>query len=361
MLDEIDKIGVGFQGDPAAALLEVLDPEQNNTFRDHYLEIPFDLSHVLFIATANQLGTVHPALLDRMEVINLAGYTEEEKVHIARRYLIPRQLGDHGLAPDAVIIPDEALKTIITDYTREAGVRNLERQIGAIARKIAARVATRPEGDTSSTAPVLVDPERVRESLGAPRFHREVSFRTSRPGVATGVAWTETGGDVLFVEASLLPGGHENILLTGQLGDVMQESARAALSHVRANAEALGIKPDFLEKHDLHVHVPAGAIPKDGPSAGVTMATAILSAVKRQPVRSDVAMTGEITLSGLVLPVGGIREKALAARRHGIKTFALPALNRADLEELPPEVRRDMRFVPVETLDELLAVAFATD
>jgi ATP-dependent Lon protease len=360
MLDEVDKISVGFQGDPAAALLEVLDPAQNNTFRDHYLEIPFDLSRVLFIATANQLGPVHPALLDRMEVINLAGYTEEEKVHIARRYLIPRQLAEHGLPANGISISEPALRVIISDYTREAGVRNLERQIGSITRKVAARVATRPEG-AADAGPVAIEPEQVREFLGAPRFHNEVSFRTSRPGVATGVAWTETGGDVLFIEASLLPGGHENIVLTGQLGDVMQESARAALSHVRANAEALGIKPDFLEKHDLHVHVPAGAIPKDGPSAGVTMATAILSAVRRQPVRSDVAMTGEITLSGLVLPVGGIREKALAARRHGIKTFVLPALNRADLEELPPEVRNGMQFVPVETLEELLKIAFAPD
>jgi ATP-dependent Lon protease len=361
MLDEIDKIGVGFQGDPAAALLEVLDPAQNNSFRDHYLEIPFDLSRVLFIATANQLGTVHPALLDRMEVITLAGYTEEEKTHIARRYLIPRQLAEHGLPADAITLTDAALALIIADYTREAGVRNLERQVGAIARKIAARVASRPEGATAPSEPARVDLDDVKEFLGPPRFHREVSFRTSRAGVATGVAWTETGGDVLFVEASLLPGGHENIMLTGQLGDVMQESARAALSHVRANAQALGIQPDFLEKHDLHVHVPAGAIPKDGPSAGVTMATAILSAVRKQPVRNDVAMTGEITLSGLVLPVGGIREKALAARRHGIKTFVLPALNKADLAELPAEVRNDMRFVPVETLDELLKVAFAPD
>ena len=361
MLDEIDKVGVGFQGDPAAALLEVLDPAQNNTFRDHYLEIPFDLSRVLFIATANQLGTVHPALLDRMEVITLAGYTEEEKVHIARRYLIPRQLAEHGLPADAIEITDAALALIIAEYTREAGVRNLERQIGAISRKIAARVASRPEGTPGAPGAVGVDQDDVKEFLGPPRFHREVSFRTSRPGVATGVAWTETGGDVLFVEASLLPGGHENIILTGQLGDVMQESARAALSHVRANAQSLGIQPDFLDKHDLHVHVPAGAIPKDGPSAGVTMATAILSAVRQQPVRNDVAMTGEITLSGLVLPVGGIREKALAARRHGIKTFVLPAMNKADLAELPPEVRRDMNFVPVETLDELLKVAFGPE
>ena len=282
-------------------------------------------------------------------------------MHIARRYLIPRQLAEHGLPADAIELTDAALALIIAEYTREAGVRNLERQIGAISRKIAARVASRPEGTPGAPGAVGVDQDDVKEFLGPPRFHREVSFRTSRPGVATGVAWTETGGDVLFVEASLLPGGHENIILTGQLGDVMQESARAALSHVRANAQSLGIQPDFLDKHDLHVHVPAGAIPKDGPSAGVTMATAILSAVRQQPVRNDVAMTGEITLSGLVLPVGGIREKALAARRHGIKTFVLPAMNKADLAELPPEVRRDMTFVPVETLDELLKVAFGPE
>jgi ATP-dependent Lon protease len=360
MMDEIDKIGVGFQGDPAAALLEVLDPAQNNSFRDHYLEVPFDLSRVLFIATANQLGTVHPALLDRMEIITLPGYTEEEKTHIARRYLVPRQQAEHGLPADAIDFTDAALRLVIAEYTREAGVRNLERQIGTVARKIAARVASLPAG-AAAPGPMRVDREQVQEFLGPPRFHREVSFRTSRPGVATGVAWTETGGDVLFVEATLLPGGHENIILTGQLGDVMKESARAALSHVRANAEAFGIAPDFLDKHDLHVHVPAGAIPKDGPSAGVTMATAILSAVRRQPVRSDVAMTGEITLSGLVLPVGGIREKALAARRQGIKTFVLPALNKADLAELPAEVRADVTFVPVESLDQLLAIAFAPD
>ena len=355
MLDEIDKISTGFQGDPAAALLEVLDPAQNHSFRDHYLEINVDLSRVLFIATANQLGTVHPALLDRMEIISLAGYTEEEKLQIARRYLIPRQLEEHGLTPDQVTIEDAALRRVIAQYTREAGVRNLERQIGAIARKIAARVAA-ADADTPPAAVTVHAPE-LPDYIGPPRIHDEVAFRTSRPGVATGVAWTETGGDVLFIEASLLPSGHHNIILTGQLGNVMQESARAAVSHIRASAHELGIAPDFLETHDLHVHVPAGAIPKDGPSAGVTIATAILSAVRNQPVREDVAMTGEITLSGLVLPVGGIREKALAARRHGIKEFILPARNEPDLAELPPEVRRDMRFVPVTTLEEALKVA----
>jgi ATP-dependent Lon protease len=356
MLDEIDKIAAGFQGDPAAALLEVLDPAQNHSFRDHYLEVPVDLSRVLFIATANQLGTVHPALLDRMEIIQLAGYSEEEKLHIARKYLLPRQMAEHGLPPGSMEITDAGLRLVISEHTREAGVRNLERQLGAISRKVAARLATAGVVDAAST---VVDGEQVDDYLGPARFKKEMAFRTSRPGVATGLAWTEAGGDVLFIEATLLPGGNQNIILTGQLGNVMQESARAALSHIRANAEELGISPDFLAKHDLHVHVPAGAIPKDGPSAGVTMATAILSAARNTPVRQDVAMTGEITLSGLVLPVGGIREKSLAARRSGIKTVILPALNEPDLAELAEEIRRDMTFVPVETLEQVIAVALS--
>ena len=354
MLDEIDKVAAGFQGDPAAALLEVLDPAQNHSFRDHYLEVPVDLSKVLFIATANQLGTIHPALLDRMEIIPLAGYSEEEKLHIARKYLLPRQMSEHGLPPGSMEITDAGLRTLIAEYTREAGVRNLERQLGAIARKVAARLAT---GGVVEPASTVVDTEQVDDYLGPARFKKEMAFRTSRPGVATGLAWTEAGGDVLFIEATLLPGGNQNIILTGQLGNVMQESARAALSHIRANARELGISPEFLAKHDLHVHVPAGAIPKDGPSAGVTMATAILSAARNTPVRQDVAMTGEITLSGLVLPVGGIREKALAARRFGIKTVILPALNEPDLAELAEEIRRDMTFVPVETLEQVITVA----
>ena len=355
MLDEIDKIAVGYQGDPAAALLEVLDPAQNHSFRDHYLEVPVDLSRVLFIATSNQLGTIHPALLDRMEIIQLSGYSEEEKVHIARRYLLPRQITEHGLTTEAVEITDDALRQVIAEYTREAGVRNLERQLGTIARKVAARVATRPTDAPLEKA--VVDRPEVDDYLGPAKFKKEAAFRTSRPGVATGLAWTETGGDVLFIEATLLPGGNQNIILTGQLGNVMQESARAALSHIRAQAAGLGLAPDFLAKNDLHVHVPAGAIPKDGPSAGVTMATAILSAARNEPVRQDVAMTGEITLSGLVLPVGGIREKALAARRLGIRTVILPAMNEPDLAELPEEIRRDMTFVPVQTLEEVLSVA----
>ena len=355
MLDEIDKVTAGgFAGDPAAALLEVLDPAQNKAFRDHYLELEVDLSKVLFIATANQLGTIHPALLDRMEIIQLAGYSQEEKLHIAKRYLVPRQLAEHGLTAEHLTIEDAAILRVIAEYTREAGVRNLERQIGTICRKVAARVATAPE---RSTAPTTVHAAEVPDYLGPPRIKPETEFRTSKPGVATGVAWTETGGDVLFVEASLLPGGRGKIILTGQLGSVMQESASAAVSHIRAEADRLGVPPGFLDTNDLHVHVPAGAIPKDGPSAGVTIATAILSALRRQPVREDVAMTGEITLSGLVLPVGGIREKALAARRYGVRRFVLPAQNESDLVDLPEELKREMHFVPASTLEEVLRVA----
>ena len=358
MLDEIDKISAGYQGDPAAALLEVLDPAQNHSFRDHYLEIPVDLSKVLFIATSNQLGTIHPALLDRMEIISLTGYSEEEKLHIARKYLLPRQMSDHGLPAGSLEITDAAIRQVTSEYTREAGVRNLERQLGTLARKVAARIATRPS-EAGDPQPTVIDREDVESYLGPARFKKEVAFRTSRAGVATGLAWTETGGDVLFIEATLLPGGNQNIILTGQLGNVMQESARAALSHLRASAGEWGLSEDFLAKHDLHIHVPAGAIPKDGPSAGVTMATAILSAAKNRPVRQDVAMTGEITLTGLVLPVGGIREKALAARRLGIRTVILPALNEPDLTELPQEIRNDMKFVPVETLEQVIKVAMS--
>jgi ATP-dependent Lon protease len=351
MLDEIDKVSVGIQGDPAAALLEVLDPAQNHAFRDHYLEIPIDLSRVLFIATANQLGTVHPALLDRMEILSLSGYTEDEKVHIAQRYLVPRQRDEHGLTADQIDLQEPALRRIIAEYTREAGVRTLERQIGTVARKVAAKVAA----DSSYRA--TVDRDHVQDYLGPARFRSDTAFRTSRAGVATGLAWTETGGDVLFIEAALMPGGNGNFTLTGQLGSVMQESARAAFSHVRRQAPSLGIPPEVFSKHDLHIHVPAGAIPKDGPSAGVTMATAIVSAARQQPVRSEVAMTGEITLSGLVLPVGGIREKALAARRYGVRTVILPAMNEQDLSELPEDARRDMTFVPAATLEDVLQVA----
>jgi ATP-dependent Lon protease len=352
MLDELDKITVGYQGDPAAALLEVLDPAQNNTFRDHYLEVPFDLSKVLFIATANQLGSIHPALRDRMEIVWLSGYTEEEKHNIAKKYLIPRQLSEHGLSPGTLTITDDALRIVISEYTREAGVRNLERQIGTLARKVAAKVATGAAG-----VEFAIKADELEDYLGPARFRRDAVFRTSRPGVATGVAWTETGGDVLFIEATLLPGGRGSLTLTGQLGDVMQESARAAVSHIRANAKELGVEPNFLENKDLHVHVPAGATPKDGPSAGVTIATAILSTIRNELVSEDVAMTGEITLSGLVLPVGGIREKALAARRFGLKRFVLPAQNVSDLKELPEELKSGMEFIPATTLEEVLKVA----
>jgi ATP-dependent Lon protease len=351
MLDEIDKVSVGIQGDPAAALLEVLDPAQNHTFRDHYLEIPLDLSNVLFIATANQLGTIHPALLDRMEIISLSGYTEEEKIHIAKMYLVPRQRDEHGLKPEQIAIDDDALRRVIAEYTREAGVRSLERQIGTLARKVAAKVATDPAYVGRVAA------KDVSDYLGPPRFRSEGAFRLSRPGVATGLAWTEVGGDVLYIEAVLLPGGKGQLTLTGQLGAVMQESARAALSHVRQQSDVLGISPETLSTHDLHIHVPAGAIPKDGPSAGITMATAIVSAARQIAVRPDVAMTGEITLSGLVLPIGGIREKSLAARRHGIYTVILPKGNEQDLAELPDEVKKEMTFVPVETFQDVLKVA----
>jgi ATP-dependent Lon protease len=295
-----------------------------------------------------------------MEIIELAGYTDLEKQQIARRFLIPRQMTEHGLPAGAVDITEAALGRLIGEYTREAGVRNLERQLGTIARKVAARVAT-TVADAAALLPdqvvASVDEADLQPYLGPPRFRRDVQFRTSRPGVATGVAWTESGGDALFIEATLLPSGHGQITLTGHLGNVMQESARAAVSHLRSAADSLGLPADLFKKHDLHVHVPAGAIPKDGPSAGVTMATAILSAIRKQPVRSDVAMTGEITLSGAVLPVGGIREKVLAARRYGITTFVLPERNAVDIPELPEEVRADMTFVPVRTIEEVLAVA----
>ncbi len=352
MLDEIDKIGADFRGDPASALLEVLDPAQNNTFRDHYLEVPFDLSHVLFIGTANTLDTIHPALLDRMEVIRLSGYTVEEKVHIARRYLIPRQTKEHGLPEGALAIDDEALRHIIAAYTREAGVRNLERQIARIARKVARAVAT--DGTVRRT----ITKADLPELLGPERVFPEVALRTARPGVATGLAWTETGGEVLFVEAAKMPGG-KNFTLTGSLGTVMQESARAALSLVRSRARELGIDERFFETSDIHIHVPAGATPKDGPSAGVTMVVALASLLTGRPVKPTVAMTGEINLSGLVLPVGGIKEKVLAAKRAGIRTVILPKRNEHDLAEIQDELKAGLEFRPVETVDEALAIALS--
>ncbi len=354
ILDEIDKLGSDFRGDPASALLEVLDPEQNNSFRDHYLDVPFDLSEVLFITTANVLDPVPPALRDRMEVLELPGYTEEEKLQIAREHLVAKQIANHGLAETQVVFSDAAIRTIVRGYTREAGVRNLEREISAICRKVARRCA---EGDAR---PVTVTPDLVAELLGAPRYlEEELEARTSTPGVAIGLAWTPTGGEVLFVEATRMPGGG-TLTLTGHLGDVMKESARAALSWVRAEARRYGIDPAFYQNAEIHLHVPSGAIPKDGPSAGVTMVVALVSLLTGRPVRGDLAMTGEITLSGRVLPVGGIKEKVLAARRHGLRAVALPKLNEKNVrEDLTEELRRDVTLHLVSTIDEVVALAFA--
>ncbi|HEY7691559.1 MAG TPA: endopeptidase La, partial [Gaiellaceae bacterium] len=350
LIDEIDKMGADWRGDPASAMLEVLDPEQNATFRDHYLDLPFDLSKVLFICTANQLETIPGPLLDRMDVIQLSGYTEEEKIQIARRYLVPKQLEAHGLAAEHVELDDGALRTIVREYTREAGLRNLERRIADVLRKTARRVA---EGETGD---VRVDEAAVREALGPRRFSGEVRKRTSDPGVATGLAVTAVGGDVLFIEATAYP-GKGGLRITGQLGDVMQESAQAALSWVRRNADRLGIEGSWFAEHDLHIHVPAGAVPKDGPSAGVTMATAIVSLATGRTVSEEVGMTGEITLTGQVLQIGGVREKVLAAQRAGLKKVILPQENEADLSELPEETREEIEFVLAETADQVLEAA----
>jgi ATP-dependent Lon protease len=349
MLDEIDKLGMDFRGDPASALLEVLDPEQNSAFRDHYLDVAFDLSRTLFITTANVLDTVPAPLRDRMEIIEIAGYTEEEKIRIARKHLVPKQTADHGLEPDHIAWSDDALRFLVRGYTREAGLRNLEREIATITRKVAKR---RLEGEV---APVTVDVALVGALLGVPRFEREeLAERTTVPGVAVGLAWTPTGGDILFVEATRMKGS-KTLTLTGQLGDVMKESAQAALSWVRSHTGDLGIRSDVWETSDIHVHVPAGAIPKDGPSAGVTMATALVSLVTQRPVRSHVAMTGEITLAGRVLPVGGIKEKVLAAHRVGVRTVILPRRNeRHLLEDVPPEVRGVMTFHLADSMDDVL-------
>jgi ATP-dependent Lon protease len=350
MLDEVDKIGADFRGDPAAALLEVLDPEQNSFFSDHYLEVPFDLSRVMFITTANVLFTVPPALLDRMEVIELPGYTDEEKVQIAHEYLIPRQMEAHGLMPKNIEFKDEALRLLISEYTREAGLRNLEREIGNIARKVARKVA---EGRKAKT---IVSKSTVPELLGPRKFFREVAERTMVPGVATGIAWTESGGDIIFVESSIVRGG-KSLTLTGRLGDVMRESAQAALTYVREKADELSIDPDFYDNSDIHIHVPHGGVPKDGPSAGVTIATSLVSLLTGIPVRADVAMTGEITLKGKVLPVGGIKEKILAARRAGISKVILPTRNNKDLSEVPDIVKKGLSFTFVDNLDEVLRQA----
>jgi ATP-dependent Lon protease len=353
MIDEIDKMGSDFRGDPASAMLEVLDPEQNATFRDHYLDLPFDLSSVMFVTTANTLDTIPGPLRDRMEVIPLAGYTEEEKLQIAKRYLVPRQIERNGLKKSQIAFTDTGLRTITRDYTREAGVRNLEREIGSVARKVARQVA---EG--THTAKVSVSEPRVRELLGRRRFYTETNRRTREPGVATGLAWTPVGGDVLFVEATAMPGSGK-LTLTGQLGDVMRESAQAALSYVRGHVGefAPDLPDDWFAKHDVHLHVPSGAIPKDGPSAGITMATALLSFLTGRRVRSDVAMTGEITLTGQVLPIGGLKEKALAAQRTGIKRVIAPKRNEADLEDMPEALRNDLDFDFVGEVEEVFEAA----
>ncbi len=352
MLDEVDKLVFDFHGDPASALLEVLDPEQNSEFRDHYLEVAFDLSQVMFITTANSLDTIPGPLRDRMEIIQLSGYTDREKIAIAEQYLIPRQLRENGLRPEEVKFTQAALQRIIRSYTREAGVRSLEREIGGVCRKVVTKIA---EGDTEQ---VEITPEKVAQYLDRPKFFgtEEISLRTSIPGVATGLAWTPVGGDILFIEATAMPGS-KGFQVTGSIGNVMQESARAALSYVRSRSAQLGLDPDFFEKSDIHMHIPAGSQPKDGPSAGVTMATALASLVKGLPVRADISMTGEITLRGQVLPVGGIKEKVLAAHRSGVKTVILPSRNEADLEDLPEEVRKDIHFIFAETVDEVINAA----
>src|SRR5712675_879824 len=350
MLDEVDKLGAGFHGDPSSALLEVLDPAQNNTFRDNYLGVPYDLSRVIFITTANVLDTIPGPLRDRMEIIQLPGYTQEEKLEIARRYLVARQLKENGLKPEQFEIADAALTAIIRDYTREAGVRSLERQIGAVCRRAAVRIA---EGGVQK---VRIEEGDLAEILGPPKFEHEVALRAGMPGVATGLAWTPVGGDILFIEASRTPGAGK-LILTGQLGDVMKESAQAALTLVKSRATALGIDPAAFEKMDVHVHVPAGAIPKDGPSAGVAMFLALASLFAERAVRADTAMTGEISLRGLVLPVGGIKDKMLAAMRAGIRRVMLPARNRRDLEEVPAEAKQKMEFVFLEHVDEAVRVA----
>ena len=350
MLDEMDKLGTSFHGDPSAALLEVLDPEQNATFRDNYLAVPFDLSRVMFIGTANVLDQIPGPLRDRMEVIELPGYTEDEKVEIAKRYLITRRLEATGLTPEQVEITEDAIRAIIRDYTREAGVRNLERELGSILHHVAMRVA---EGNTDR---MRIGAEQLHAILGPRHFESEVAMRTSVPGVATGLAWTPTGGDILFVEAARVPGSGR-LILTGQLGDVMKESAQAALSLAKARASSLGVDPGLFEKSDIHVHVPAGAIPKDGPSAGVAMFIALASLLTGRTVRSDTAMTGEISLRGLVLPIGGVKNKVLAAVRAGITTVLLPERNKKDFEDVPEAARTAVRFVWLSTVDDAVEAA----
>ncbi len=354
LIDEIDKLGADFRGDPASAMLEVLDPAQNSTFRDHYLDLPFDLSKTLFICTANTVDTIPPPLLDRMDVIQLSGYTEEEKLGIADRYLVPRQVREHGLRPEQLDIGEDVLRLLIREYTREAGVRGLERRIGDLCRKAAVQVARGRE------EPIEVTEELVREWLGPRRFAFEARRRTADPGVATGLAYTPVGGDILFIEAQAYP-GRGKLTVTGQLGEVMQESARAALSWVRSHTDRLGLEEDWFAEHDVHLHVPAGAVPKDGPSAGIAMATAIASLVRGEAVAEDVAMTGEITLTGQVLPIGGVRDKVLAAQRAGLGRVILPRENEHDLDELPAETREALEFVLADSIDDVFAAAFSTN
>jgi len=352
MLDEVDKVGADWRGDPSSALLEVLDPEQNFNFRDNYLDVAFDLSKVMFIATANSLEPIPPALRDRMEILELSGYTEDQKMHIARKYLLPKQLEANGLKPDELTVDDDALRRIARDYTREAGVRNLEREIGSLCRKVAKQIA---EG---KAAPIHVTADQISEYLGRQRFFQEAAERIDRPGIATGLTWTPVGGEIIFIEAASMPGKDSQLILTGQLGDVMKESAIAALSYVRSHAESLGLPANVFENQNVHIHVPAGAIPKDGPSAGVTMATVLVSLASGRKVRSDVAMTGEITLRGKVMPIGGIKEKVLAAYRSGIRTVIMPKKNELDLmEDLPKELRDQMKFVFVTDIREVLDAA----
>lgn len=358
MLDEVDKMGRDFRGDPAAALLEILDPAQNHTFRDHYLDLPFDLSKVFFITTANTLDSISQPLLDRMEIIRIHGYSEREKAEIARRYLWPRRLKESGITAEQALLSDEVLNLVITRYTREAGVRQLEQMLGRLTRKVALTFADLPEGQERT--PVAIQPEVLPDWLGSERFMPEEARKHLPPGVATGLAWTPTGGDVLYIETTLLPGSHE-LTLTGQLGDVMQESARAARSYLWSHAESMGLDISRFKRNGVHIHVPSGAIPKDGPSAGITMATALASSYEGRPVRNDTAMTGEISLSGLVLPVGGIKEKVLAAHRAGIKRVILPKANEKDLKEVPQEVRDDMTFILAERIEEVLPAAFNHD
>ena len=350
MLDEVDKIGADFRGDPSAALLEVLDPEQNNAFSDHYIGLPFDLSSVMFITTANMTDPIPSPLRDRMEVIYLSGYTEQEKLGIATSYLIPRQLKEHGITEKNIEIPDKTVLQVIAQYTREAGVRNLERELAHLCRKVARKVA---EGETER---ISITPPNLHKFLGVVKYLPEAEREKDEIGVVTGLAWTESGGDILYIEATTMR-GKGTLTLTGHLGDVMKESAHAALTYVRSRAKVLGIHDDLLGKTDVHIHVPAGAIPKDGPSAGVTMATALASVFTNTPVRKDLAMTGEVTLRGRVLPIGGLKEKTLAARRAGIKTVIIPKQNEKDLEDIPKNIRKEMKFVFVETMDDVIAAA----